>query len=99
MEGATGNFHTNYDGKAKAAVTAFENGADFVYIHVEAPDECGHRGEAENKVRSIELIDQKILSPVYKYLEESCEPFKILVLPDHPTPVALRTHTSDYVPL
>lgn len=98
VEGATGNFHTNYDGKAQAAISAFKNGSDFVYIHVEAPDECGHRGEAENKVRSIEQIDQKILSPVYTYLKETSEPFKILVLPDHPTPVALRTHTSDYVP-
>lgn len=98
VEGATGNFHTNYDGKARAAISAFENETDFVYIHVEAPDECGHRGEAENKVHSIEKIDQQILRPVYEYLRETGEPFKILVLPDHPTPVALRTHTSDYVP-
>lgn len=98
VEGATGNFHTNYSGKAQAAVDAFENGSDFVYIHVEAPDECGHRGEVENKVRSIEKIDQLILRPVYDYLQKTGEPFKILVLPDHPTPIALRTHTRDYVP-
>lgn len=98
VEGATGNYHTNYDGKAQAAVSAYKDGADFVYIHVEAPDECGHRGEIENKVHSIEKIDQQILRPVYEYLQKSGEPFKILVLPDHPTPIALRTHTSDYVP-
>ncbi len=98
VEGATGNYHTNYDGKAQAAISAYQDGADFVYIHVEAPDECGHRGEVENKVYSIEKIDQRILRPVYEYLLTSGEPFKILVLPDHPTPIALRTHTSDYVP-
>ncbi len=98
VEGATGNYHTNYDGKAQAAISAYQNGADFVYIHVEAPDECGHRGEVENKVHSIEKIDQQILRPVYEYLQKSGEAFKILVLPDHPTPIALRTHTSDYVP-
>ena len=98
VEGATGNFHTNYSGKAKAAIDAYENGVDFVYIHVEAPDECGHRGEIENKVHSIEKIDHLILRPVYEYLQKTGEPFKILVLPDHPTPIELRTHTSDYVP-
>lgn len=98
VEGATGNYHTNYGGKAQAAISAYQNGVDFVYIHVEAPDECGHRGEVENKVHSIEKIDQQILRPVYEYLQKSTEPFKILVLPDHPTPIALRTHTSDYVP-
>ncbi len=98
VEGATGNYHTNYDGKAQAAISAYKDGADFVYIHVEAPDECGHRGEVENKVHSIEKIDQQILRPVYEYLQDSEEPFKILVLPDHPTPIALRTHTSEYVP-
>ncbi len=98
VEGATGNVHTNYQGKAQAAIEAFEDGADFVYIHVEGPDECGHRAELENKVRSIELIDQKILSPVYEYLKASGDDFKIMVLPDHPTPVRLRTHTIDPVP-
>ena len=98
VEGATGNVHTNYDGKAAAAIEAFENGADYVYVHVEGPDECGHRAETDNKVLSIELIDKKILSPVYKYLLESGEDFKIMVLPDHPTPVRLRTHTITPVP-
>lgn len=98
VEGATGNVHTNYDGKAAAAIEAFRDGADLVYVHVEGPDECGHRAETENKVLSIELIDQKILSPVYDYLKSTGEDFKIMVLPDHPTPVRIRTHSSDPVP-
>ena len=71
VEGATGNVHTNYDGKANAAIDAFKNGAELVYVHVEGPDECGHRAETDNKVKSIELIDKKILAPVYEYLGES----------------------------
>jgi 2,3-bisphosphoglycerate-independent phosphoglycerate mutase len=98
VEGATGNVHTNYDGKAAAAIKAFEDGADYVYIHVEAPDECGHRAELENKVLSVELIDEKILKPVYEYLCECGDNFKIMVLPDHPTPVRIRTHTIYPVP-
>jgi 2,3-bisphosphoglycerate-independent phosphoglycerate mutase len=98
VEGATGNVHTNYDGKAAAAINAFETGADYVYVHVEGPDECGHRAETDNKVLSIELIDKKILAPVYEYLVSTGEDFKIMVLPDHPTPVRLRTHTITPVP-
>ena len=98
VEGATGNVHTNYDGKAAAAIDAFRDGVEFVYVHVEGPDECGHRAEIDNKVRSIELIDQKILAPVYEYLQSTGEDFKILVLPDHPTPLAIRTHSSAPVP-
>ena len=98
VEGATGNVHTNYDGKARAAIKAFEDGADFVYVHVEGPDECGHRAEVENKVLSIERIDQKILSPVYEYLKSTGEAFKIMVLPDHPTPLRIRTHSIQPVP-
>ena len=98
VEGATGNVHTNYDGKAQAAVEAFQGGADLVYVHVEGPDECGHRAETENKVLSIELIDQKILKPVYEYLLATGEDFKILVLPDHPTPIEIRTHSREPVP-
>lgn len=98
VEGATGNVHTNWSGKADAAIEAFENDYDFVYIHVEAPDECGHRAEIENKVLSIEKIDELILTPVYDYLVKTGEPFKIMVLPDHPTPIALRTHSMEPVP-
>lgn len=98
VEGATGNVKTNYKGKADAAIDAFESGSDYVYIHVEAPDECGHRAELENKVLSIELIDEKILKPLYKYLEGTKEDYRIMVLPDHPTPIRLRTHTIDPVP-
>jgi len=98
VQGATGNVHTNYEGKAEAAINAFRNGYDYVYIHVEAPDECGHRAELENKVLSVELIDSKILKPVYDYLEGTDEPFRIMVLPDHPTPIRIRTHSSLPVP-
>ncbi len=98
VEGATGNVHTNYDGKAQAAINAFKEGADLVYIHVEGPDECGHRAETDNKVLSVELIDQKILAPVYEYLKATAEDFKILVLPDHPTPIEIRTHSMEPVP-
>lgn len=98
VEGATGNVHTNYDGKAEAAINAFRDGCDYVYVHVEAPDECGHRAELENKVLSVELIDQKILKPVYDYLVSTGEDFRVMVLPDHPTPIRLRTHTITPVP-
>ena len=98
VDGATGNVHTNYKGKADAAIKAFTDGYDYVYVHVEAPDECGHRAELENKVLSIEKIDSEILKPVYEYLSACGEDFKILVLPDHPTPIRLRTHTIDPVP-
>ena len=98
VEGATGNVHTNYDGKAQAAIDAFKSGIELVYVHVEGPDECGHRAETDNKVKSIELIDSKILTPVYEYLKSCGEDFKIMVLPDHPTPVVKRTHTIDPVP-
>lgn len=98
VEGVTGNYHTNYKGKADAAIQAFRDGYEYVYVHVEAPDECGHRAETENKVLSIEKIDAEILAPVLAYLRACGEPFKIMVLPDHPTPVRLRTHTISPVP-
>ena len=98
VEGATGNVHTNYKGKADAAIDAFARGKDLVYVHVEGPDECGHRGEIENKILSIESIDGKILSPVVNYLRESGEPFRVMCLPDHPTPIEIRTHSMEPVP-
>ena len=97
VDGATGYIDTNFDGKAQACINELKNGQDFVYIHVEAPDECGHRHETENKVRSIELIDEKILGPVMNALDEMSD-YKILVCPDHPTPISLMTHTNKPVP-
>lgn len=98
VEGATGTVHTNFDGKAEAAVNALKDGADFVYIHLEAADEAGHRHEIDNKVKSIELIDSKIVKPVLDYLKSSGEEYRILLMPDHPTPLNIMTHTSDPVP-
>lgn len=98
VEGATGNVHTNYAGKAAAAIDAFARGQDLVYVHVEAPDECGHRAEIENKVRSVELIDSQIVAPVTEALRRSGEPFRVMILPDHPTPIRIRTHSIDPVP-
>lgn len=98
VEGATGNISTNFAGKGQAAINEFKNGQDYVYIHIEAPDECGHRAELENKILSIEKIDAEILKPTYDYLVGTGEEFSILVLPDHPTPICKRTHTMDAVP-
>lgn len=98
VEGATGYIDTNFKGKLHAAINEFEHGTDFVYIHIEAPDECGHRGEVENKVKAIELIDEKVLSPLITYFEQTGEPYSILICPDHPTPLAIQTHTCEPVP-
>lgn len=98
VEGATGNVHTNYEGKAQAAIDAYKNGADLVFVHVEAPDECGHRAEIENKVLSIEYIDSRILKPVTDYLAQSGEAYALMALPDHPTPIEIRTHSMEPVP-
>lgn len=97
VEGATGNVNTNFLGKAEAALKELESGQDFVYLHVEAPDECGHRNEIENKVKSIELIDEKIVGTLLKGMEKY-DDYKIMVLPDHPTPLSLMTHTAEPVP-
>lgn len=97
VDGATGYLDTNFDGKCKAAIEEFKKGADLVYIHVEAPDECGHRGEIENKVKAIEMIDEHILGPVVEFLK-GYDDFAVLVCPDHPTPLSIRTHTSTPVP-
>lgn len=98
VEGATGYLDTNFEGKCNAAIEEFKKGQDLVYIHVEAPDECGHRGEVENKVKSIELIDKLVLSPVVEYLKSADQDFKVLVCPDHPTPLNIKTHSSNPVP-
>ncbi len=98
VDGATGNVHTNFKGKADAAIKALEDGKDFVYIHMEAPDECGHRHEIENKVKSIEFIDEKVVGYIKDELDKKGIDYKMLILPDHPTPLALRTHTRDAVP-
>ena len=97
VPGATGYLDTNFKGKAQAAVEEWQNGRDLVYIHVEAPDECGHRNEPENKVRSIELIDEQILTVLLAYLD-TCDDYKIMILPDHPTPIVTKTHAPDPVP-
>lgn len=98
VEGATGTVHTNFDGKAQAAIGALKNGADFVYVHLEGADEAGHRGEVENKVLSIERIDKKIVAPILNYLEEAGEDYHMLIMPDHPTPLAIKTHSADPIP-
>ena len=99
VEGADGTLHTNYEGKANAAVNALiHDGYDFAYIHVEAPDEMGHQGSAERKIQSIEYLDQRVIKVVYETLKNKGVDFRMLVLPDHPTPVSVRTHTSSPVP-
>ena len=98
VEGATGYIDTNFEGKANAAVDALKKDCDFAYIHIETPDECGHRYEPENKVKAIEYIDSRVLPIVIKGLEEIGEDYKIMILPDHPTPLSTRTHASDPVP-
>ncbi len=98
VEGATGNYDTNFSGKANACIENLKNGLDFVYIHMEAPDECGHHGDLERKIFSIEQIDEKVVGPVVLELEKMGEPFKILICPDHPTPIQTMTHCSDPIP-
>ena len=98
VERATGYLDTNFKGKADAAIDLFKNGTELVYVHVEAPDECGHRGEADNKVTAISEIDHKVLAPIVSHLQASGEAFRVLIMPDHPTPLELKTHVSDPVP-
>lgn len=99
VEGANGTLHTNYEGKAKAAVeTLVKDGYDFVYVHVEAPDEMGHQGSIERKIQAIEYLDTRVIEVIKKEMDESKEDYRMLILPDHPTPIACRTHTSDPVP-
>ncbi|HIT89854.1 MAG TPA: cofactor-independent phosphoglycerate mutase [Candidatus Merdenecus merdavium] len=99
IEGANGGLHTNYEGKARGAVDALlKDGYDFAYIHVEAPDEMGHQGNVKNKVKAIENLDEKVIKVVKEALDQSGEEYRMMVLPDHPTPIRIRTHTSDPVP-
>ena len=99
VEGANGGLHTNYQGKMQAAADALlKDNFDFVYIHVEAPDEMGHQGLVKEKIQAIENIDRYIVGPLVEQLNESGEDYRILVLPDHPTPIRVRTHTSDPIP-
>lgn len=98
VPGATGTLHTNFEGKAKAAVETLKAGRDFVYIHVEAPDECGHQGDLAGKMKSMEIIDEKIAGFIIREMEAWGEDYRFLVLPDHRTPIVRRTHTSEPVP-
>lgn len=99
VPGANGSLHTNYSGKAQAAIGALLNkNHDFVYVHIEAPDEMGHQGSIEHKVQSIEFVDNQVVAPIIQAMDEFGEPYRVLVLPDHPTPIRCRTHTTDPVP-
>lgn len=98
VPGATGTILTNFRGKAAAALDAFRSGQDFVYLHFEAPDEAGHRGEVENKIKAIEKIDSEVLGVILPELAKIDPEYRLLILPDHPTPLALKTHTADPVP-
>jgi 2,3-bisphosphoglycerate-independent phosphoglycerate mutase len=95
--GATGTIYTNWDGKINMAKSLFENGVDFVFIHLEAPDEAGHQGNASLKIQAIERVDY-VVGEMYEYLQEREEPFKMAVLPDHATPLILKTHSSEAIP-
>lgn len=98
VEGATGTIHTNFKGKADAAIEEYKNGQDFVYMHLEAPDECSHQGDLEGKIKSLEMIDELVLNPILEYLCSNGEAFKVLIVPDHRTPLAIRTHSATPVP-
>ncbi|MGM0367041.1 MAG: cofactor-independent phosphoglycerate mutase [Actinomycetota bacterium] len=97
VEGATGNINTNFSGKAEAAMEGLKK-TDFLYLHVEAPDECSHQGNVGCKIKAIEIIDREIIGPVFRFLKNLGQDFKIMVLPDHPTPISARTHSRDPVP-
>ncbi len=97
VEGATGLYDTNYEGKAHAAIEALKTN-DFVYLHIEASDEAGHEGDINLKIKTIENLDKRVIGPIVRELEQWDEPVAIAVLPDHPTPCAIRTHTPTPVP-
>ena len=95
----TGGLNTNYEGKADAAIKAvLEDGCDFVYVHVEAPDEMGHQGNPDHKIKSIEYLDSRVVARIKKAMDESGEAYRMLIMPDHPTPLNIRTHTANPVP-
>ena len=99
VNGANGGLHTNYEGKADAAMKALlEDGYDFAYIHVEAPDEMGHQGVMQDKITAIEHVDGRVLKRIVGAFDASNEDYRIMVLPDHPTPICVRTHTGEPVP-
>ena len=99
VEGANGGLDTNYEGKADAAVKALlEDGYDFAYVHVEAPDEMGHQGSVRDKIKAIEYLDARVIGRITGRLDAAGEDYRIMVLPDHPTPIRVRTHTKDPVP-
>ena len=98
IPGADGTLRTNYEGKAAGAIKEFEKGNDFVFVHVEAPDECSHNGDLKGKIKAIENIDEKVLKPLAQYLENTGEPFRILIITDHKTPLKIRTHSAEPVP-
>ena len=98
VKGATGNINTDFEGKARAALNELESGQDFVFIHIEAPDECGHQGDFKEKIRAIELIDNKVIRVLKEQLDHMKTDYSMMILPDHPTPIIKRTHTPDPVP-
>ena len=98
VAGATGNYDTNFAGKAQAALDALKSGLDLVYIHMEAPDECGHQGDTAHKIYSVEQISETVVRRICRELDAAGEPYRMLICPDHPTPIAIRTHTADPIP-
>lgn len=98
VTGATGTIHTNFEGKAQGAVAALKAGKDFVYVHLEAPDECGHQGDLDGKMKSMEIIDEKVAGHILREMDAWGVPYRFMVLPDHRTPIARRTHTTEPVP-
>ncbi len=98
VSGATGNIHTNFEGKAEMALRELKNGKDFVYVHIEAPDEAGHQGNVEEKIQAIEKIDELVVAKIIAGLDHMGEQYRMMILPDHPTPLSIKTHTSEIVP-
>lgn len=98
VRGATGTIDTDFSGKAKAAVDTLLSGKDFVYLHIEAPDECSHQGDFSEKIRAMELIDREVVGYIERAMNKSGEDYRLMVISDHPTPVSIRTHSSDPVP-